>query len=329
MEFLDQIEQTTKNTETHIINLSDAVISSRKHMTVKTGDKSEILDLSLSEDGFRQFVNAINVPYSYAKKMPVDLADHTFNYLLSSRNHDQLRVVHQNGVVKGFMNTEYPYIDPLLVVDSLVSNLSSTYKFSQSSVSESMISAKIMLDDHVYEINGGKYLGGVSFSYSDIWLKFPVLESYLNRLICANGATAPVSGKKFRISGVDTKSFLTQIARFSGDAEGQIHKMMEGFIALQGVKIENVRAMIKQICKNYGIPNKIASEIILAADSPNFLATIENNKIVSMYDVINIFTWVGTHSKDISEEYRQILCEIGGKQMINNHDRCNSCGSTV
>lgn len=329
MDFLYKVQQFSKGTQTDLITLDSAVVSGRNQIAVQTPDGAKSLDLSLSETGFRQFVNTLGVPLSYAKKMPSELADHTFNYLLNSKHFPTFRVVYKDNVVRGFMDSEYPYIDPALVLETLIDNLGSSVEFSACNITEEGMSGKLMTEAHKYDIGGSTYLGGVSFSYSDTWLKFPSLESYLNRLVCTNGATAPVTGKKFRVAKASPKVFLEQVVSFSTQAEDQIHQMMDGFIALQQIKVENAKAMIRQIARNYRLPKKIISILVEAAETNAFLATIPNNKITTMYDVINIFTWVGTHSSDVPEEYRQILCEIGGKQMIDNHDRCTSCGSSM
>jgi hypothetical protein len=49
----------------------------------------------------------------------------------------------------------------------------------------------------------------------------------------------------------------------------------------------------------------------------------------TMYHVINLFTYVGSHCPDMATEHKEQLISIGGNNALQHRERCNSCGGRV
>jgi len=98
---------------------------------------------------------------------------------------------------------------------------------------------------------------------------------------------------------------------------------------MQKDKVNNAESAIRNLCMQNKLPNKIRELLIRYLTDDRYLATVPDGRVGTMYDVINLFTFVGTHDFSITQEYRDLLCEIGGGAMLAHNDTCVECGSTI
>ena len=105
--------------------------------------------------------------------------------------------------------------------------------------------------------------------------------------------------------------------------------MVDGLVAMQKDKVKNAESAIRNLCMEHKLPNKIRELLIRYLTDDRYLATVPDGRVGTMYDVVNLFTFVGTHDYSITQEYRELLCEIGGVAMLTHNDTCVECGSTL
>ena len=156
-----------------------------------------------------------------------------------------------------------------------------------------------------------------------------IFKTFLNRLVCDNGASVNVESRKFRVDGYSTSGVLDQAREFSSLALIQVQQMVDGLLAMQKDKINNAEAAIRNVCMQHKLPNKLRELLIRYLTDDGYLATVPDGRVETMYDIINLFTYVGTHDFSINDEYRNLLCEIGGGAMFTHKDTCVECGSSL
>jgi hypothetical protein len=293
-------------------------------------DKDDAVVLTTAS--FNQLCDMLDVPTKYGERMPDKLADYTINYLLSEGARRPYNALVDNDmVVRSFMRPDMPYVrhDDLLtsIVDSFDGAAPFVHRWQ---LNGGKFNIQLRSEELTFEDPGGSVLfGGVEVSYDDSWKRHPMFKTFLNRLVCDNGASVNVESRKFRVDGYSAEGVLSQAREFSSLALVQVQQMVEGLLAMQNDKIKNAEAAIRNLCIQHKLPNKLRELLIRYLTDDRYLATVPDGRVGTMYDVVNLFTFVGTHDYSITQEYRDLLCEIGGGAMFTHDDTCVECGSTL
>lgn len=310
--------------------LGRSVYNSRNN-TLTYGDSGSN-SLTLEKTSFRQLCDLIDVPAKYAERMPDTLTDYTVNYLLENgprRPYNAL--VGADGHVRSLMRPDLPYVrhDDLLeaIVNTFEGEAPYVHKWNSYG---GKLSVQLRSPELTFTDPGGSVLfGGLHFTYDDSWKSAPLFKTFLNRLVCDNGASVNVEARKFRVDGYTTQGVLEQASVFASLALQQVNQMVDGLMAMQNEKIKNAEGAIKNICMQHKIPQKIQQLLLRYLTDAGYLSTVSGSAPETMYDIINLFTYVGTHDFSISQEYRDLLCEIGGGAMFKHDPTCTECGSTI
>ena len=297
--------------------------------TIETDSKETI---SLTNASYNQLCDMLDVPTKYGERMPNKLADYTINYFLSEgarRPYNAL--VDNKQIVRSFMRPDMPYVrhDDLLtaITDSFDGSEPFVHRWH---VDGGKFRIQLRTPELTFEDPGGTVLfGGVDVAYDDSWKSHPIFKTFLNRLVCDNGASVNVESRKFRVDGYSTSGVLDQAREFSSLALIQVQQMVDGLLAMQKDKINNAEAAIRNVCMQHKLPNKLRELLIRYLTDDGYLATVPDGRVETMYDIINLFTYVGTHDFSINDEYRNLLCEIGGGAMFTHKDTCVECGSSL
>ena len=283
--------------------------------TVET-DSNETI--GLTNTSYNQLCDMLDVPTKYGERMPDQLADYTINYLLSEgarRPYNAL--VDKDNIVRSFMRPDMPYVRHDDLLSAIVDSFNGAEPFVHRwQLNGGKFNVQLRSPELTFEDPGGSVLfGGVEMSFDDSWKKHPIFKSFLNRLVCDNGASVNVESRKFRVD--------------SSLAVVQVQQMVEGLLAMQQDKIKNAEAAIRNLCMQHKLPNKIRELLIRYLTDERYLNTVPDGRVGTMYDIVNLFTFVGTHDYSISQEYRDLLCEIGGGAMFTHDETCVECGSTI
>ena len=300
-----------------------------KENTIVTDSDEEII---LTNGSYHQLCDMLDVPTKYGERMPDPLADYTINYFLSEgarRPYNAL--LGKDKVVRSFMRPDMPYVrhDDLMtsIVDSFDGEAPFVHRWQ---LNGGKFNVQLRSSDLTFADPGGSMLfGGIEVAYDDSWKKSPVFKAFLNRLVCDNGASVNVESRKFRVDGYSTEGVLSQAREFSSLALIQVQQMVDGLVAMQQDKVKNAESAIRNLCMQHKLPNKLRELLIRYLTDDRYLATVPDGRVETMYDVVNLFTFVGTHDYSITQEYRDLLCEIGGGAMFAHDDTCVECGSTL
>ena len=293
-------------------------------------DKDEAVGLTTTS--YNQLCDMLDVPTKYGERMPDKLADYTINYFLSEGARRPYNALLDNEkVVRSFMRPDMPYVRHDDLLTAIVESFDGTEPYVHRwNVNGGKFKIQLRTPELTYEDPGGSMLfGGLEVSYDDSWKRHPVFKAFLNRLVCDNGASVNVESRKFRVDGYSQAGVLSQAREFSSLALIQVQQMVEGLLAMQNDKIKNAEAAIRNLCMQHNLPNKLRELLIRYLTDDRFLATVPDGRVGTMYDVVNLFTFVGTHDYSITQEYRDLLCEIGGGAMFTHNDTCVECGSTI
>lgn len=283
----------------------------------------------LTDSSFGQLCNVVEVPKLYAKRCDSEFLATTMNHWLTAASGINYGALVEEDKIRSFIDPKYTYVPTLDVVNTVLGAAGNTFRVENGHVQDDVTELVIMTDELTQEVLGSEVRGGIRVVYSDSWNVFPKFDTYLYRLICSNGMMAPLSHTKFRVSGKSSKEILTNIDKYASNSLERLNDMLDGFVHLQEQKIDKTNTTIKRICNENKLPKKVSRILIDWSEKPEFLATIRNSRISDMHDLVNLFTYVGSHNFALTDEVRERLMTIGGHAALYNTTRCTSCGGVV
>lgn len=283
----------------------------------------------VSSGGIDSLLDVLDIPKPYAKKCPEDFLVQTMNFWIGQRKDSYWSLLAEGDNVRAFMKPEYPYISTYEVWKEVTDALGSDFEVRNKVVRDDVVEVVALSDKYDTTVVDSIVQGGMKFVFSDSWSVFPSFDTYLYRLVCSNGMTSPVRGNKLRVSGKSKAEIISVAKDFISKSVLQIPAMIEGLQSLADHEISNVPATLRKICLENRLPNKIYIMLMEWSQKQDFLATIPDGSITTMHDIINLITYVASHNRDITEDHREHLFNIGGSAALHQTTRCISCGSTV
>lgn len=283
----------------------------------------------ITSSGRDSLLDVLDIPKPYAKKCPDDFLLHTINFWADQRKDTYWSMLAEKNNIRAFMKPEYPYISTYEVWNEVTNALGADFSVQNKIVKDDVVEVVALTDKFDTKIVDSVVQGGMKFIFSDSWSVFPSFDTYLYRLVCSNGMTSPVRGNKLRVSGKSKTEIMSVAKDFIEKSVLQIPDMIDGLQALVDDEVTNVASTIRRICLENRLPNKLYVTLMEWAERQEFLATIPHNRIQTMHDIINLLTYVASHNRDISDDHREHLFNIGGSAALHHTTRCGSCGSSV
>jgi hypothetical protein len=322
------LEKRDANTEHIAFQFKDASFAS--------GDtaQSDVLSIGsesmlMTSGAFRQLAEVLNVPVPYAQRIPDDLLDHTMNYFLSSREDNFYAALVEEDIIRSFMPTTNPYVSGLEFFTAIEEAFDSDYDLKYVKVNDVGMSFSILPHEYKNAIDGSDLFGGLSVKFSDSWNQFPSLDTYIWRELCSNGMIDTLKSRKFRIKNSSSGEVINQVQEFARLSLDALPALFEQYQALLTEPVTNYVRMIARLCSDYRLANKVKERILFWAEQDVFLETISDRSIKNMHDIVNLFTFAGSHDLELTDDVREMLLAIGGSLTMSHADRCGSCGNSI
>jgi hypothetical protein len=138
-----------------------------------------------------------------------------------------------------------------------------------------------------------------------------------------------LKSRKFRIKNSSADEVLTQVRDFARLSLEQLPVLFEQYNALLGEAVTDYVRIVARMCIENKLASKVKDRILFWATQDDFLATISDQKIKNMHDIVNLFTFVGSHDLELTDAVREQLLQIGGSVTMNHAERCGSCGTSI
>lgn len=319
-ELVDVLTDRNANTKHERFMLGDISYVNNK---IVHGDT----EYTVSDHAFDQICDVLSIPKAYAERCPEDIKNTTINYWLTLRSEVMWSGLFEGNHIRSLMNPSYVYVPSIQIYEAVNNTLKGDLDVSKWVMHKDAleyVGFSSLYDTHVVD---SPVRAGLRVVYSDSWSVAPKFDSYLCRIACFNSAITPIANKKFRVNGKSSIEIVQQCVEYIDTAIAQIQPMIDGFAELANQEITNFISLIARICSENGLPNKIRELIIASVDNQQYQSTV-SGEMRTMYDVINLITWVASHS-DITDEHKEHLFAIAGSVMVHNTIRCDSCGGSI
>lgn len=281
----------------------------------------------LTENASEQLCDLLGVPKAYADRCPEELKSTTLNYWLNLRGEMMWAGLFEGDNLRSLMSPSYSYVPSLAIFDAVQDCLPEEMEIANWNIRGDILEYVGFSPQYDTHIVDSPVRAGLRVLYSDAWSVFPRFDSYLCRIACLNSAITPISSKKFRVSGKSSAELVEQSQAYVNEAIAQVRPMIDGFANLAEIEVTNFISLIGKICAENGLPKKLKNLIVESVDHQGFRSTV-SGEMRTMYDVINLLTWVASHA-DVTDAHREHLFAIAGSAMTHNTTRCDSCGGAV
>lgn len=317
------LKKRKEDTEFRRVNLANAKFHLDNNKKMLSVDNE---DLSLRINAYEKMLELINIPKRYADRCKGSFLENTVNHWMSGF----YGALITDGEIRSLMDPNYVYVPSYDIFNVVMNAMPEELIVNGYHVNDDYVELVTLAGGEMAtEIEDSPVYGGVRFIHSDSWNVFPRFDSYLLRLICTNGMTSPLHNQKFRVSGKSPTEILHNSEELVLKAIDQVPMMLSGFASLQKEKIDNYRSIVRKICQENKLPNKLMNVLLDAAEKPEFKTTISDRQITSMFDVINLITFVASHNSEISDSHREHLLSIAGSAALLHTTRCESCGGNL
>ena len=198
---------------------------------------------------------------------------------------------------------------------------------------ETVAAAQLFLDDTQFELScytkqlatepkvGDILYGGITIQHSQTGIGPTVVLAYVHRRVCGNGMTSRIclGGKacRTRRSHKGAEATLRAVKRQIVQAFYQLHERLDGVQKLLDHRLQ-VDELPHSLRRRWSINRRVAQQISDA---------IENDGLVTEYELMNALSWVATHSNDLSIRHRRRLSLAAGMLAQRHIHRCSECGN--
>jgi hypothetical protein len=324
-EFKSALSLKNENTEQLFFKLGDVDFQG-------SGDRIAIgkdHQLGMTTNAFNHLAGIAGIPTSYASKITDDLLAYNMNYLLGGRKDGHYAALVEGDVVRSFMPTTSPYVPAEDIFNTIEDVFDGDYDLKYVKIGEDITSFSILPHEYRNAIDGSNLFGGLKVRVSDSWSVSPTFDTYIWRELCSNGMIESLKNKRFRIQDASPAEVLDKVAEFARASLSQIPELFDSYNALLAEPVIDYANVISRICSDHKISSKVRDRILFWAVQDDFLITVSDRRIKNMHDVVNLFTYVGSHDSTLSDDIRHLLMQIGGAVTMDHHDRCSSCGGSV
>ena len=278
------------------------------------GDKRQVVvndKLVADSDGFKNVCKFLDVPSTFMRKIPLDLAT-TISERLVPTLAESTEIIVDDSKVVGTKRKEAHYQAALPVFEKVlkeVPKVDNIKVFDLGMTTDASIVCKeFKITPKVNDI----VRGGLHFLYSEFMFRKPRIEPYTERLVCLNGMTHQESLFEFEFV-----SFDKLLADINGAiAKSLAHlqdKLNPDLKKSTGIKIDGVQA-IRRIFKKQNLGSRLLDKVLAAH-------LIENDG--TSYGVLQAFTRA---ANELKYGDRTRLQNVAGKELVTiGAAHCPSC----
>jgi len=330
-EFKEALSKRDDSTSEVLLDFNDVKVKAVSNGVSIISDDGP---LEFSDSAFRAMSEQLDIPVPYAHRMPNELLEYSFNYMLNANSNKSVRAfvteTNEGNVIRTMMDANLPYVKTLDLFEAVEDTVPGEYDMKYGVIAPDYVSWSVLPHAlQVDELVESKIFSGIQVRFSESWAVNPLFDGLLWREQCANGMTAAIKSKKFRISGKAEGEITNQARVFTNSALELLPDMIEGYTHLAEEKIDKPRKLITSITTQFKIPKKILNILLDTMENPLFLQTIPDGKITDMSDILNLITWVGTHNQVLTQDWLSELQRIAGQIALEHHDYCGNCGTII
>lgn len=262
---------------------------------------------ALEPDAWGSLAQRCQVPATYLKRCPPDLAAENLNYWLNSLGSRDLLVRFRGDRVRAVLSGGYAPVSHLEAVRTFLDTVPAGKEFdARFELTSSRLAVRFIERDRIDvrpndPVNSGFHLGNSETGHASL-----SVSGLLHRVICLNGLILAHGTMTYRrVHRGDVSEIKTQIAEVIRKALDLNGSVVKRFGALGEINVPDMLAAFERIAHRYGLTRD-------QEDAVKEAYTIERGD--TLYHVVNSLTRAG-NSKSVALDAREQLQRVGGRIM--------------
>lgn len=285
----------------------------------------------MTSDAFLKFGQMLGIPAAYTEKTPLDLMVPHYNWHLQHsgkvksvglavQRTPKAKGQTQQEIIQAFVkNPKEAVLSNHQILDVAEEVLGDTMQARYVSHDVFRTCYSLATNDQHAVAVGDVVRSGITIrnSYTDY---APLdIASYIERLVCTNGATSPDHHHRYTrkigegmlewVQEVMEKAYLTA-------ATVEVERVQK----LQGISIErHIGEVLESVFAEYHVPSALMGRIlsrIADADPP----------VRTMYDLYNLLTWFGSNDEEVLQDVAiSSALQRAGGQLAAHPEMCRAC----
>lgn len=312
---------------------------------------SPLKDLSFTDDGLKigenepvwlddlavdKLAKFLDVPTSYAKKIPSHLRQYTLNYLLTSASEGVDVNLHWMGEN---LTGIFPADKRVVPVNDMAARLSTVFapedevvrfisddQHFHMDVLVQNLSVNVPARNKAWRPDSDDIThGGIRLVGSTNPAVLPVLQTYMHRLVCSNGLAVEEPDRQVTLRGNTVEEVLAELEENARLLLAGLPDRLEQYRLSDEIEIEtNVEQTIRQLAQERNIADRVTMKVIeAAAELPPVGLT--------QFDLLNLFNSLANRD-GISYSSQLKLQNLSGEMAVDHgliEHRCNSCSRPI
>ncbi|MBA3013086.1 MAG: DUF945 domain-containing protein [Desulfobacula sp.] len=248
----------------------------------------------------RSISNRLGIPYQYLQKCPKEIQAENLNYWIEKEKNTQLFFRFDGDDVRAIFTPRYVPVDNFEVFERLDSMGFKPETKVQCSLDDEFMSLSIPDGPKSFDINGDKFIPGISISNSEVGLASLSISAFVLRLLCTNGLISQ-SGVSASYRHISTK-ILSEFPNVLEKVSLELGNKKEQFKISMDSAVGNPESSMASFNRQFQL-NKVEQESVAWGWAHDIGET--------MFHVIQAYT-KGAQHKDLSAESSFKLQRTGG-----------------
>lgn len=287
-----------------------------------------VKEFPLDKTALKAVGSFLDIPVPYLLRIGSSLAEENINWHLTQNSDVEVEIVSTDGEITEVRSPDSLAVTPLEVTEILAKIMGADTLVNR--VSYGLNGTTYELTNPLVQRNPARRVGDITYGGLRIVLPkagrlnhAPEVGTYLNRLICTNGAFTVVSGDIIVVSGLTHEDVLNRFEAVSSDVWNRLPRMLEAYVSLDDRPIEDPMRMVQV----YALENNIADKYTTRAQAFVSDALIETpSREWTLYDIMQVFTSLA-HLDGVKDGARDKLMALGGRMVAKSDEerRCGTC----
>jgi len=304
-EFLALIEPET-SIKTNTAKLGDLSVKVAEGVLTVDGH-------SVSTDGFKALCDRATVPWDLARRVPPHVVRPALVHLIKEREDSETVVFTQRDEIIGFGDPNRNTMTNLSLFQKMEAALGTVTEVEDAKINFFDSTFTIIGDQAVEPKQGDIVKGGIRAYNSVVGRYEPTLSLINYRLVCSNGMVAPDHTSQIGFKVRETTTVEDVVRALWGDVGVFLNQFKDTVnVTLNGHLDDEVLA---SLFDQYGIPVRARKHV---------MDLIAEHGAVTLYDLLNHITYVGTHHVHSGGSTHR-LQEVAGRIAQSRVDVCSGC----
>ncbi len=264
----------------------------------------------LQDQALNLIGSKLKIPPDYLRRCPADLRSKNVNFWLKNVGNKRMMIRFDRNEIRAVLSERYSPVSNKQIIDR-IETYSHMMGYSSTDVNVrfeftliKMVCQVIYPEQETYNVGDISTIG-LHLINSEVGFSSASVTGLIFRLCCKNGLIAPKVDYTWKRRHLAKKNrILVEMQNSVGTILDRLPVVLNQFNDTQNVIVPEPLNVLENLMNRFNLTKDQKKAVM-----ERFMHLSVNNQ----YQLINLFTWVGSHDNRLNLDARQELQQIGGK----------------